>query len=190
MQFLQQGKVDVLIANMQFTEDRAKIMDHVQTPYDRAGGAALGRKDSGIKDWTDLKGKPVCISQGSNYAQPLADTYGAEVKGIPSQPESMLALQGGNCVIAVHVAPTIKLLLADRPDAWKDYAIVIPTELEPADSVIWLRKGERDTGAALDAAVRELHASGAMLEMAKANRLVDPTFLEEARRKYAAPAKP
>lgn len=190
VQFLQQGKVDVLIANMQFTEDRAKIMDHVQTPYDRAGGAALGRKDSGIKDWADLKGKPVCISQGSNYAQPLADTYGAEVKGIPSQPESMLALQGGNCVVAVHVAPTIKLLLADRPNEWKDFAIVIPTELEPADSVIWLRKGERDTGAALDAAVRDLHASGAMLEMAKANRLVDPAFLEEARRRYAAPAKP
>ncbi len=190
VQFLQQGKVDILIANMQYTEDRAKILDHVPTPYDRAGGAALGRKDSGIHDWADLKGKPVCISQGSNYAQPLADTYGAVVKGIPSQPESMLALQGGNCVVAVHVAPTIKLLLADRPGEWKDYAIIIPTELEPADSVIWLRKGERDTAAALDAAVRALHGSGAMLDMAKANRLVDPTFLEEERRKFAAQAKP
>ncbi|SDA30854.1 polar amino acid transport system substrate-binding protein [Methylobacterium sp. UNC378MF] len=190
VQFLQQGKVDILIANMQYTADRAKILDHVPTPYDRAGGAALGRKDSGIHDWADLKGKPVCISQGSNYAQPLADTYGAVVKGIPSQPESMLALQGGNCVVAVHVAPTLKLLLADRPDDWKDYAIVIPTELEPADSVIWLRKGERDAAAALDAAVRDLHGAGAMLAMAKANRLVDPTFLEEEQRKFAAQAKP
>ncbi|KAA0121066.1 amino acid ABC transporter [Methylobacterium sp. P1-11] len=190
VQFLQQGKVDILIANMQYTADRAKILDHVPTPYDRAGGAALGRKDSGIHDWADLKGKPVCISQGSNYAQPLADTYGAVVKGIPSQPESMLALQGGNCVVAVHVAPTLKLLLADRPDDWKDYAIVIPTELEPADSVIWLRKGERDAAAALDAAVRDLHGAGAMLAMAKANRLIDPTFLEEEQRKFAAQAKP
>ncbi|SEG40663.1 amino acid ABC transporter substrate-binding protein, PAAT family [Methylobacterium sp. 190mf] len=190
VQFLQQGKVDILIANMQYTEDRAKILDHVATPYDRAGGAALGRKDSGIRDWSDLKGKPVCISQGSNYAQPLADTYGAVVKGIPSQPESMLALQGGNCVVSVHVAPTLKLLLADRPDEWKDYAIVIPTELDPADSVIWLRKGERDTSAALDAAVRDLHGSGAMLAMAKANRLVDPTFLVEEQRKFAGQAKP
>jgi polar amino acid transport system substrate-binding protein len=190
VQFLQQGKVDILIANMQYTEDRAKILGYVPTPYDRAGGAALGRRDSGIRDWADLKGKPVCISQGSNYAQPLADTYGAVVKGIPSQPESMLALQGGPCVVSVHVAPTLKLLLADRPDDWKDYAIVIPTELEPADSVIWLRKGERDTTAALDAAVRDLHASGAMLDMAKANRLIDPTFLEEERRKFAAQAKP
>ncbi|RYG86075.1 MAG: transporter substrate-binding domain-containing protein, partial [Alphaproteobacteria bacterium] len=111
VQFLQQGKVDILIANMQYTEERAKVMDYVPTPYDRAGGAAVVRKDSGLKDWADLKGKPVCISQGSNYAQPLAEEYGAIVKGLPSQPESLLALQGGNCVAAVHVGATVGLLL-------------------------------------------------------------------------------
>lgn len=189
VQFLQQGKVDALIANMQYTDDRAKILDWVPTPYDRTGGIALGRKDGGIKDWADLKGKPVCVSQGSNYTQPLAETYGADVKGIPSQPESMLALKGGNCVVAVHVAPTLRILLADRPQEWTDYAIVIPTELEPGDSVIWLRKGERDAQARLDGAVRELHASGAMLEFAKANRLLDTAYLEAKRRELAAGAK-
>ena len=29
VQFLQQGKVDILIANMQFTEERAEILDYV-----------------------------------------------------------------------------------------------------------------------------------------------------------------
>ena len=104
------------------------------------------------------------------------------MKGIPSQPESMLALKGGNCVVAVHVAPTIRLLLADRPEEWTDYAVVIPTELEPSDSVIWIRKGERDTSVRLDAAVRELHASGAMLEIAEANKLTGTTFLQDGRR--------
>jgi polar amino acid transport system substrate-binding protein len=73
VQFLQQGKVDILIANMQYTEERAKILDYVPTPYDRSGGAAVGRKDSGLKDWSDLKGKAVCVSQGSNYTQPLIE---------------------------------------------------------------------------------------------------------------------
>lgn len=185
VQFLQQGKVDLLIANMQYTEDRAKVLDFVPTPYDRAGGAALARKDSGIKDWADLKGKAVCVSQGSNYAQPLAEQYGAQVKGIPSQPESMLALKGGNCAAAVHVGATIRLLLLDRPEEWKDYAVVIPTELIPSDSVIWIRKGEKDVQAALDKAVRELHGSGRLLEIAQRNRLVDASFLEEQKRKFA-----
>jgi len=186
VQFLQQGKVDILIANMQYTEDRAKILDYVPTPYDRAGGAAVVRKDSGLKDWADLKGKPVCISQGSNYAQPLAEEYGAIVKGLPSQPESLLALQGGNCVAAVHVGATVGLLLVDRADEWKDYAIPFPTELIPSDSVIWLRKGESDTQAALDNSIKKLHASGKLLEMAKANRLLNTKYLEEEKTKLSA----
>lgn len=32
VQFLQQGKVDILIANMQYTEERAKTLDYVPTP--------------------------------------------------------------------------------------------------------------------------------------------------------------
>ncbi len=186
VQFLQQGKVDILIANMQYTEERAKVLDYVPTPYDRAGGAAVVRKDSGLKDWADLKGKPVCISQGSNYAQPLAEEYGAVVKGLPSQPESLLALQGGNCVAAVHVGATVGLLLVDRADEWKDFAIPFPTELIPSDSVIWLRKGEADTQTALDEAVKKLHASGKMLELAKANRLLNTKYLEEENKKLSA----
>jgi polar amino acid transport system substrate-binding protein len=186
VQFLQQGKVDLLIANMQYTEDRAKVLDYVPTAYDRAGGAAVVRKDSGLKDWADLKGKPVCVSQGSNYTQPLIEQYGAVVKALPSQPESLLALQGGNCVAAVHVGATVGLLLEDRPEEWKDYAIPFPTELIPSDSVIWLRKGDKDTQTALDNSVKKLHASGKLLEFAKSNRLLNTTFLEEQQKALSA----
>ena len=186
VQFLQQGKVDILIANMQYTDERAKILDYVPTPYDRSGGAAVGRKDSGLNDWSDLKGKPVCVSQGSNYTQPLIEQYGAEVKALPSQPESLLALQGGNCVAAVHVGATVGLLLQDRPEDWKDYKILFPTELVPSDSVIWLRKGDGDTRDALDKAILELHANGKLLDYAKANRLLNTTFLEDEHKKLEA----
>lgn len=186
VQFLQQGKVDILIANMQYTEERAKVLDYVPTPYDRAGGAAVGRKDSGLKDWTDLKGKSACVSQGSNYTQPLIEQYGAQVKALPSQPESLLALQGGNCDVAVHVGATVGLLLQDRPEEWKDYAILFPTELIPSDSVIWLRKGEKDTEAALDNGVKKLHVSGKLLEFAKANRLLNTEYLEQEHKTLSA----
>ena len=186
VQFLQQGKVDILIANMQYTEERAKVLDYVPTPYDRSGGGAIGRKDSGLKDWADLKGKPVCVSQGSNFTEPLIEKYGAQVKALPSQPESLLALQGGNCVVAVHVGATIGLLIEDRPEEWKDYAILFPTELIPSDSVIWLRKGEKDTSAALDNGVKKLHASGKLLEFAKANRLLNTEYLQQENKALSA----
>lgn len=186
VQFLQQGKVDILIANMQYTEERAKSLGYVKTPYDRMGGAALGRKDSGIKDWKDLKGKVACVSQGSNYTQPLIEEYEANVKALPSQPESLLALKGGNCDVSVHVSGTLGLMLQDRAEEWKNYGILIPTDLIPSDSVIWLKKNENDTEAALDKIVRDLHASGKMIEIAKANRLPNLSYLEEEHNKLKA----
>ena len=146
----------------------------------------VARKDSGIKDWPDLKGKIACVSQGSNYTQPLIEQYGAQVKALPSQPESLLALKGGNCDVSVHVNGTLSLMLQDRADEWKDYGILIPTDLIPSDSVIWLRKGEADTQAALDKIVKELHASGKMIEFAKANRLPSIGYMEEQQKKLSA----
>ncbi len=68
----------------------------------------------------------------------------------------------------------------------EDYGILIPTEIVPADSVVWIRKGEKDTAAALDKALRELIASGKLLEIAKANRLLNTAFIEEQQKTLSA----
>jgi polar amino acid transport system substrate-binding protein len=146
------------------------------------------RKSSGIRSWADLKGKPVCVSQGSNYTQPLAETYGALPKGYPSQPESLLALKGGNCVAAVHTGATVKLMVAQHPDEWGDYEIPFADELIPSDSVIWLRKGEADTQARLDQIMRGLYRSGWLIEAAQKNKLaVGPYVLALQDKLKAAP---
>lgn len=62
--FLQQGKVDLLIANMTVTPERAEQLDYVPTPYEQLGGALVAPRHSGITRWEDLKDKTVCISQG------------------------------------------------------------------------------------------------------------------------------
>jgi polar amino acid transport system substrate-binding protein len=48
VQFLQQGKVDLLIPTMQLNPERAEIMGYVPTPYGDAGGGFITRKGSGI----------------------------------------------------------------------------------------------------------------------------------------------
>jgi polar amino acid transport system substrate-binding protein len=186
VQFLQQGKVDLLLANMQWTKERAEILSFVPTPFEVSGGAAVVRKDSGIKDWPDLRGKTVCVSQGSNFTKPLIEEYGAIVKGFPGQPDSLLALKGGNCDAAVHVSATVKLMLRQRAEEWKDYEVSIPTELIPSDSVVWLRQGETDTQATLDRILKDLHGSGWMIATAEKDQLPVSPFLTEAKEKYRA----
>jgi polar amino acid transport system substrate-binding protein len=168
VQFLQQGKVDALIANMEVTKERAEIFSYPPTPFEEVGGALITRKDSGIKSWNDLRGKPVCVSQGSNYTKPLVEQYGAQVKAFRGQPEALLALRGNNCVAGVHVAPTLRLLVARNPD-WKDYTIPTSTDLIPSPAVIWVRKGETDTQAAFEKIVQDWHRSGWLIDTERRN---------------------
>ncbi|MBX8536575.1 transporter substrate-binding domain-containing protein [Pseudomonas cichorii] len=187
VQFLQQGKVDLLIANMQLTEERAQILDYVPTPYEEVGGAALIRKGAGISKWEDLKDKPVCVSQGSNFIKPLQEVYGAQIKAFRSQSESLLSLRGNGCVAAVHVSPTMHTLLADAE--WSGFEIPLATDLIPSKSVIWLRKGEKDTQARLDVIVRDWHRSGWLIELGNRTGMAPSKALHDLHEQYrnAAP---
>jgi polar amino acid transport system substrate-binding protein len=174
VQFLQQGKVDILIANMEFNAQRGEILDHVATPYYRVGGTAITLKTSGISRWEDLRGKPVCISQGSSYIRPMVERYGAIPRAFPGVSQSLLALRGGSCVAAVHdAAPLLYPLIQSDPE-WRDYKTLQP-ELEPAPSVIWVRQGEHDTAAKLDTFVRELHRNGWLIATEAKNGISPPS---------------
>ena len=159
VQFLQSGKVDLLIASMEYNADRGEILGHAPTPFYRVGGTAAVLKTSGIAKWEDLRGKVVCASQGSSYVKPLQEQYGAEVRGFKTSAESLLALRGGNCVAAVHDATLIQPLLRSNAE-WAAYAAPIRDEILPAPSVVWARKGEADTIAAVDKVVQQWHRSG------------------------------
>ncbi|MBX8486602.1 transporter substrate-binding domain-containing protein [Pseudomonas cichorii] len=187
VQFLQQGKVDLLIANMQLTEERAQILDYVPTPYEEVGGAALIRKGAGISKWEDLKDKPVCVSQGSNFIKPLQEVYGAQIKAFRSQSESLLSLRGNGCVAAVHVSPTMHTLLGE-PE-WSGFEIPLVTDLIPSKSVIWVRKGEKDIQARLDAIVRDWHRSGWLIELGNRTGMAPSQALHDLHEQYrnAAP---
>jgi len=177
VQFLQQGKVDLLIANMEWTAERGQQLGFVPTPFYRVGGTAAVLKDSKITRWEDLKGQPVCTSQGSSYVKPLTE-FGAELKAFKSSSESLLALRGNNCVAAVHDATLINPLIADNAE-WKDYRAISP-ELNPAPSVIWTRPGETDTQARLDAIVKGWHRTGWLIEAEKHHHITpaSPALVE------------
>ncbi len=176
VQFLQSGKVDLLIANIQWTRERSEALSYAPTSYNLVGGAALVRKDSGITKWEDLKGKVACVSQGSNFAKPL-QAYGAIVKGLRGIPESLLALKGGTCAASVHVSPALhQVLTGDSAAEWTDYTLSTRDQLIPSPTVIWTRRGEKDTRAFVDGAIRDWHKSGLLLDFAHKYGVPDEYF--------------
>lgn len=184
VQFLQSGKVDLLIANIQWTQERSEILSFAPTPYDLIGGAALVAKASGITKWEDVRGKVACVSQGSNYAKPLADIHGAVVKGLRGIPESLLALKGGTCAASVHIQPALyETLNGPNGGEWKDFALVgSQDQLIPSPTVVWTRRGEADTQALVDKAIKDWHRSGFLLKVARENGVPDAWIAERHQR--------
>lgn len=184
VQFLQQGKVDLLIASMEYNADRGELLSYAPTPFYRVGGTAAVLKTSGVHQWEDLRGKTVCASQGSSFVKPLQEQYGAQVRGFKTASESLLALRGGQCVAAVHDATLIHPLLRSNAE-WANYAAPIPTEILPAPSVVWARKGDTDTVAAVDKVVQEWHRSGWLIGTEKRLGITPPQpLLPELQAKF------
>ncbi|WP_041797181.1 transporter substrate-binding domain-containing protein [Pararhodospirillum photometricum] len=168
VQFLQSGKVDLLIANMQWTQERSESLSYAPTPYNEVGGGLLTAKGNGITTWADLKGKVACVSQGSNFAKPLAETHGAIVKGLRNVPESLLALKGGNCDASVHIFPALyDTVTNDTTGEWRDYHLATQEQLIPSPTVIWTRKGQSDTRAFVDGAIRDWLQTGVLERLAE-----------------------
>jgi len=173
VQLLQQGKVDILIAGMEWTQERNEILSFAPTPFYQVGGVAIVPQDSSVRRWEDLRGKQVCLSQGSNYAKPLSTEYGAQVQGFKGSSESLLALRGNNCAAAVHDNILLQPLVNDSPE-WKNYRIIQPA-LIPGNSVVWARKGEQDTVAAIDKIIQGWHQSGWLIATEKKLNITPPS---------------
>lgn len=168
---------------MALTQERAETLGYAPTPYYEVGGAAVVRKGAGITKWEDLRGKPVCLSQGSNYAKPLVEEYGADLRAFKGSAESLLALRGGNCVAAVHDGTNMYPLLATNPD-WADYEVTLP-ELIPSPWIVWTRKDQNDTAAFLDDVVKDWHRTGFLIESEKKFGIVPtPSLVTELHEKF------
>lgn len=125
MQFLQQGKIDLMIATMSDRADRRKLVGIVEPNYYTSGTNLLARKGV-LKKWTDLKGKPVCGKQGAFYNKAVAQRYGAKIVAFVGNAEAKQALRDGKCVGWVYDDSSIMADLASGQ--YDGYEMPLKTE--------------------------------------------------------------
>ena len=98
IQFLQQGRIDVLIATMTNTAERAKLVDFAAPDYYASGYNLMLPKAMNLTSWDQMKGKPVCDVTGSYYNRQAAEKFGVELVGFTGVTEALTAMQQGRCV--------------------------------------------------------------------------------------------
>ncbi len=184
MQFLQQGKIDLMIATMNDKPDRRQIVGIIEPLYYASGVNLLANKKAGIKTWEQLKGQKVCGIQGAWYNKPVAEQYGADFVAFKGQTEAEVALQQGNCIGWVYDDTAFAERLADPK--WAGFEMTLPSIMEePWGLAVALPEREGAWGKFMAATVEEMHRNGKMIELEKKWNIPASAYLKKMNEQYA-----
>ncbi|MDX1716468.1 MAG: transporter substrate-binding domain-containing protein [Anderseniella sp.] len=126
MQFLEQGKIDMMIATMSDRPDRRKIVGIVGPNYYTSGTNIMSPKALGLKSWEDLRDKPVCGKQGAFYNKIVAERYGAKITAFQGNSEAKQALRDKKCIAWVYDDSSIGSDLASGE--WDEFEMPLQSE--------------------------------------------------------------
>lgn len=185
MEFLQQGRIDLIIATMSINDQRRRAVGVIEPFYYAGGTAVLLKKDANIKAWDDLKGKKICGTQGAYYNRNVAQKYGADIVAFPGSTEAQSALLTGSCIGFLQDSTLIAAMLADPSGRWSDFEMPLPVE----DLQLWavaVAKEELESPFAdfMRDTVIDWHKSGMLIEKEKEWNLIPTDFVQEQHDKF------
>jgi polar amino acid transport system substrate-binding protein len=170
IQFLQQGKIDLMIATMNVTDERKKVVGILEPAYYASGIAALVNPKANIKNAADLKGKPVCAIQGNFFNADLQSKFvQTDLLAFKGIPEAEQALTSGQCVAFVYDDTLILSKKKFEADRWKDFDVVMITEVThlPWGAAVKLEDRDQAWGKLVSDAITDWHKSGTLIALEK-----------------------
>ena len=180
MEFVKQGRTDMMIATMAYKPDRAEVIAIPQPFYYAGAATVFAKKNSGLKTWADLKGKPICAIQGAYYNRRTGEEFGAQLVAFKGVTEAMAALEGGNCVGTVFDTTFFAGIMGDAK--WADYAMVVPA-IDPEPWGLAVRKEDAKFAQFISDVSKEWHKTGFILDLEKKWGIPQSPFLDEQQAK-------
>jgi len=166
MQFLEQGKIDLMIATMSDRADRRELVGITQPNYYTSGTNIMAPKALGFKAWEDLRGKPVCGKQGAFYNQVVTERYGVEVVAFTGNAEAKQALRDKKCVAWVYDDSSIGSDLSSGE--FDDFEMPLASEDDnPWGLAVPLAEKDCVFGHFMSGLTFNMHQSGQLIELEK-----------------------
>lgn len=185
MEFLNQGRIDMVIATMGDTAERRKVVGMIEPNYYAGATNVLAPKSAGLKDWKDLKGRKVCGVQGAYYNRRVTQLYEPDLVVFPAVPDALNALQAGNCIAFLFDDTLIVSTLSGGDAKWASYEMPLQSE-DPQLWAIGVRLADLDGpfGKLVKDMSVEWHKSGKLLELEKKWGIKQSPYLIETNKKY------
>ncbi|MCA8909416.1 MAG: transporter substrate-binding domain-containing protein [Rhodospirillaceae bacterium] len=162
MQFLEQGRIDLMIATMTDRNDRREVVQIVDPNYYSSGTNILAPTAAGLTEWEQLDGLPVCGIQGAFYNRKTEEEFGAEIVAFTGTAEALAALQQGTCVAFVYDDSFLISRLSE-PE-WADYEMPLQT-IDDAPWGLAVALGEDRFAELMSGMIVNWHLSGRILAL-------------------------
>ena len=183
MQFLEQGKVDMFIATMSDRPDRRKIVGITQPNYYTSGTNVMSPKALGLKEWEDLRDKPVCGKQGAFYNKIVSERYGAKVVAFTGNAEAKQALRDKKCIAWVYDDSSIMSDLSSGD--WPDFEMPLPSEDDnPWGLAVPVAERSCVFGNFMSGMTYNWHQSGRLIELEKKWGIQPTRYLEDQHERH------
>jgi polar amino acid transport system substrate-binding protein len=125
----------------------------------------LINKKAGIKDWAELKDKPVCATSGAWYNKDVARSYGVEIVAFDGSEKPLFAMKQGNCIGYLYDQTFLQGKLLE--DEWKaDYGLPLKGVL-PAPWMIAVALGNTSLQKLLEDTTKDWMKIGFIVEEEK-----------------------
>lgn len=187
MEFLRQGRIDMILATMGDTPERRKQVGMIEPNYYAGATNVLAPKSANLKDWNDLKSRKVCAVQGAYYNRRVTQLYAPDLVVFPSVPDALKALQGGNCIAFLFDDTLIVSTLASGDPQWANYEMPLKSE-DPQLWAIGVRLEDLNGpfGKLLGDMSTEWHKSGKLVELEKKWGIKSSPYLLKTHQKLKA----
>lgn len=187
MEFLKQGRIDMIVATMGDTADRRKIVGMVEPNYYAGATNVMAPKSAGLKKWEDLKGRKVCAVQGAYYNRRVSQLYSPDLTVFPTVPDALNALAGNNCVAFLFDDTLIVSTLSAGDPKWANYEMPLVSE-DPQLWAIGIRLEDMDgpLGKIVKDISTDWHKTGKLLELETKWGIKQSPYLIETNKKLKA----
>jgi polar amino acid transport system substrate-binding protein len=180
MQFLEEAKIDVIIATMNDTKERSGAVDMVKPYYYAAGYNIMAPKSMKLKSWSELEGKPVCGVKDAYYNYQATINFKLQITTYPGPAEALSALQQGRCVGLLFDDTSIKGDLLEPK--WSDYEMPLESrEVQPW--ALAIQKNQPEWDAYLSGIVKQWAKDGTILDLETKYHVGHSKFVEDAHQK-------
>ncbi len=169
LQFLQADMVDLVIATVSVTKDRAEQADLIEPHYYASTPALLQPSESRMPLPDGLAGKSICTILNAHYNDALeSKAMGATLITFRSLPDAVKALADGRCVALAEENTKLIHLKRSQGERWKDYQVV-PLNMPVLPWALAIQTGQDESAltAFLSQTVADWQKSGKLIALEK-----------------------